>query len=180
MGFGSWASVCSSASLQDSRYDRAIEKAVDRWWPDFPFPNAWKAQLYQESLLETGAVSPVGARGIAQFMPKTWSEITRQLGWGTVSPHLAEPAIEAGAFYMAQLRSGWSSPRPELERQRLAQASYNAGFGNILRAQKRCSGARDWSAIAPCLSLITGRHARETIGYVDRIARWWAMLETSR
>jgi soluble lytic murein transglycosylase-like protein len=125
-------------------------------------------------------VSPAGARGIAQFMPATWREVTKTLGWSMVDPHTASLAIEAGAFYMAQLRSGWSSPRPETERQRLAQASYNAGFGNILRAQKRCSGARDWSAIAPCLSLVTGRHARETIGYVDRIARWWAMLEAGR
>lgn len=140
----------------------------------------WKAQLYQESLLEVGAVSPVGAAGIAQFMPGTWRDVTRQLGWGAVSPHIADYAIEAGAYYMANLRRNWSVPRPEIERHRLAQASYNAGFGNIAKAQARCGGARDWIDISPCLSLVTGRHAAETLGYVARIEKWWVMLEAMR
>lgn len=112
-------------------------------------------------------------------MPGTWDEVTRALGWGVVDPHTADLAIEAGAFYMARLSAQWSSPRPAAERHRLAQASYNAGFGNILRAQRRCDGARDWAQIAPCLPLVTGRHARETITYVDRIHRWWLLLEAT-
>jgi membrane-bound lytic murein transglycosylase MltF len=173
-------SAVSSRPLFSDAYDPAIERSVARWWPAFPFWRAWKAQLYQESLLEPDAISPAGAEGIAQFMPATWREVTAALKWGLVSPRDARLAIEAGAFYMARLRQGWSSPRPELERQRLAQASYNAGFGNILEAQRRCGGARDWHAIAPCLPQVTGRHAAETITYVDRIARWWQMLEAAR
>lgn len=48
-----------------------------------------KAQYYQESHLKPNAVSPVGAAGVAQFMPATWRQISRELGYGNVSPHLA-------------------------------------------------------------------------------------------
>ena len=81
---------------------------------------------------------------------------------------------------MARLQKGWSSPRPQLERHRLAQSSYNAGAGNIIKAQSLCGGARDWADIAPCLPRVTGRHAAETIGYVDAIAKWRARMEVIR
>lgn len=110
-------------------------------------------------------------------MPATWLEVTRALALGNVSPDVAEIAIEAGAYYMATQRRFWRTERPQLERHRLAQASYNAGAGNIRNAQARCGNARDWRDISPCLVQITGRHARETITYVERIARWWADLE---
>lgn len=166
--------------MSTDRYDREIQESVERWWPAFPIWRAWKAQLYQESLLEPAAVSPVGAAGIAQFMPGTWADVGRSLGLGWASPHMAGPAIDAGAYYMATLQRFWSSPRPALERQRLAQASYNAGAGNIRKAQIRCNNARDWSVISTCLALVTGRHARETLTYVDRIERWWRELEAMR
>lgn len=167
----------AAASPFTDRYDRDIRGAVETWWPDYPHWRAWKAQLYQESRLDPDAVSPAGARGLAQFMPATWADMRSQLRLGPVaSPHDAI-AIEAGAYYMAKLRRGWSSPRPQEARHVLAQASYNAGFGNILTAQKICNGARDWPDIEPCLPEVTGRHAAETIGYVRQIAKWRKMME---
>lgn len=96
---------------------------------------------------------------------------------GLVSPHMAEPAIIAGAYYMARLRRSWSSPRPGEDRQRLAQASYNAGLGSLLAAQRACEGRLLYSEIVVCLPQITGQHSRETITYVERIARWHKMME---
>jgi soluble lytic murein transglycosylase-like protein len=167
------ASPSPSWSQQFSaRYDSEINVAVARWWPDFPYPYAWKAQLYQESLLNPQAVSPVGARGLAQFMPGTWAEVQRDLGWSNVSPHSERHAIHAGAYYMAKLSRMWSSKRPILDRHWLAQASYNAGAGNILKAQKACGGASRYHAVIACLPRITGHHARETTVYTQRINRW--------
>jgi len=57
------------------------------------------------------------------------------------------------------------------------QASYNAGAGNIIRAQSLCGGALDWTGIAPCLPQVTGHHAHETITYVERIDRWYRSLQ---
>jgi soluble lytic murein transglycosylase-like protein len=163
------------------QYDDAIKQAVRIWWPDYPHWLAWKAQLYQESRLDPAAVSPAGARGLAQFMPGTWRDMQRQLGLGTVSPHLAGPAITAGAYYMARLRRTWRRDRTPTQMQPLAQASYNAGTGHILTAQARCNGARQWPEIAPCLRLVTGeRNSHETLTYVERIAQWRLMMEAGQ
>ncbi len=136
----------------------------------------WKAQLYQESRLDPAAVSPAGARGLAQFMPATWADVARKLDLKG-SPH-DEIAIDAGAYYMAKLRAAWRRDRSPQERNQLAQASYNPGMGNILKAQAYCGGARDWRAVRTCLPLVTGAgHAQETITYVARIERWWRKME---
>ena len=124
------------------------------------------------------AVSPAGAKGLAQFMPATWSDVTRELGMhGSAHDDLA---IDAGAYYMAKLRHVWRKDRAPLARNTLAQASYNAGAGNILKAQAFCGDARLWAAIQHCLPRVTGaRNARETTTYVERIDRWWREMEAS-
>ncbi|MGE4529246.1 MAG: transglycosylase SLT domain-containing protein [Rhodospirillaceae bacterium] len=167
-----------ASTVFPARYDHAIARAVSTYWPDYPYPVCWKAQLYQESRLDPAAVSPVGAAGLAQIMPGTWEDLRTQLRLGpAASPH-DDIAIAAGAYYMAQLRRAWTAPRPPDRRQALAQASYNAGLGNILSAQRSCGGARDWPDIAPCLPAVTGpRHAAETAGYVRAIAKWRTMME---
>lgn len=162
--------------LGTDRYDADIERAAQLYLPGWDW--RWlKAQYYQESRLDPAAVSPAGARGIAQFMPGTWSDIAPVLGFGGLSPHVAEPAILAGAAYMARLRRNWRAERPESDRRELTQASYNAGLGRILSAQRACGDARHWPEISPCLPSITGRrHANETITYVERIRRWYWVI----
>lgn len=141
--------------------------------------NDWrllKAQCYQESLLEAEAVSPVGAKGLCQFMPGTWDEVTRKMKV-KASPFNPIMSIRAGAFYMRQLKQGWSAPRDdEPDRNNLALASYNAGFGNVLRAQKRCGGASGYEDIIRCLPEITGKHSAETIGYIKSIRKWFRYM----
>lgn len=111
-------------------------------------------------------------------MPATWSQIARELKYGLVDRSAVEPAIFGGAYYMAKLRASWTAKRPEDDRHRLAQASYNAGLGNILAAQKACNGAVLYFQIIPCLPQITGnRNAHETVTYVQRIWKWWQMME---
>ena len=136
--------------------------------------------IWRESLFEPDAVSPKGAQGIAQFMPATWADITRQLGYGAINRHEAKYAIEAGAYYMAQLRRQWRAiDFPD--RQRLGQASYNAGAGNIRKAQRLCGDPLSYSQIIACLPAVTGpANARQTTEYVSRIAKWRAMMEAER
>jgi soluble lytic murein transglycosylase-like protein len=110
-------------------------------------------------------------------MPGTWAEVCHRLGYGSVSPHVARYAIEAGVYYMRSLRNQWSSPRPADDRQRLAQASYNTGMGNMLKAQKRCGGLPHWEDIAPCLPAVTGaKGAAETANYIRMIAYWRSLM----
>lgn len=137
--------------------------------------------MFQESRLDPDAVSPVGAAGLAQFMPATWAMMVKEMRLDLkASPHTARLAIPAGAAYMAKLRRQWSSPRPQADRHKLAQASYNAGLGNLLTAQKLCGMRNLYLDIARCLPRVTGRHSEETTDYVRKIWHWWRLMEISR
>lgn len=188
------------ASPIPTRYDALIREASAEY---LPWRWTWlKAQLYAESRLDPAAVSRVGARGLGQLMPATHREIARALNRGAASPHDVEYAIEAAAYYMRRMRRVWlGTERPEDDRRRLAQASYNAGAGNIIAAQRRCSLAqpvRDarletigkgagvplpcvlWAEIALYLPEVTGRaNSAETTGYVARIERLEARIARS-
>lgn len=169
--------ACWSASLFPDKYDKEFRSAAIH----LPLGTDWrllKAQCYQESRLQPLAVSPVGAQGLCQFMPNTWRDMKTKYP-DLESPWLAVHSIRAAALYMSQLNKGWSSPRPQSERYKLALASYNAGFGNILKSQKRCNGAVYYEPIVVCLPLITGHHSKETIDYVNHIKRFhWLMVST--
>lgn len=169
LGLSAPAPEASAQGAFPTRYDADIRRAVARWWPAGPDWVWWRAQLWQESRFRPEAVSPVGAAGLAQFMPGTWADVSRQLRLPPgASPH-QDIAIDAGAYYMARLMAGWRTERPQVERLRLAQASYNAGSGHIVKAQALCDGARDWVDISPCLPRVTGHNARETQDYVRLI-----------
>lgn len=84
------------------------------------------AQIQQESGWNPDAVSPVGAEGIAQFMPGTWAEF----GEGDIFD--AEASIEAQGRYMNHLRE-FVEPHSGSEEEtiELALAAYNAGPGAV-------------------------------------------------
>lgn len=155
------------------QFDDLFRRAAAKHWPS-PLERNWcwlKAQAAAESGLKPRATSPVGAKGLTQFMDPTLAEVGRQLH-RTLDPFDARDSIEAQAVYMWNLRKQWTSPRPETEAFRLAWASYNAGLGSILCGQRKAHGALLWNGIEPSLHLCTGRHADETRGYVKRISRF--------
>lgn len=174
MALVAWPSLCSSASLFPDTFDDAFEDATEQWLPGTDWRRL-KAQCYQESLLDPLAESHVGAQGLCQFMPGTWRDVSADLAL-TASPFVPDASIHAAAYYMRRLIRGWSSPRPAEDRRRLAEASYNAGFGNLLAAQRRCHGAALYAEIVACLPQVTGKHADETTTYVERIQRWYRLM----
>ena len=169
----------SWASDFPTKYDAQIKGAVAKWWLDLPDWQLLKAQYWQESHLDPNARSNVGAEGIAQFMPLSWQDQIKALGWPVgVSRRDANLAIEGGAYYMRGLRRTWRRDRTPIEAHDLALGSYNAGTGSILKAQKACAGAHLWPDIAPCLESITGTDfARQTRDYVVKIHRWRMEME---
>lgn len=84
-------------------------------------PALLEAVVWQESRWNTGAVSPVGARGLTQLMPGT----ARQMG---VNPHDPHANLEGGARY---LRIQLDAFGGDVEK---ALAAYNAGPGRVIRA----------------------------------------------
>lgn len=170
-----WGSPIVSANpLRNAIYDAQIRKWNSFYTPSLPW--YWnKAQLVAESNLKPNAVSPVGAMGLGQFMPATWKEVSRELKFGeegiSNSPTAFAPAlnIQAHAYYMAKLRSQFKRERPEWDRHSLALASYNAGLGNVLKAQRLGGNSLLYEPMANALHKVTGHHHKETITYVKRI-----------
>ena len=159
------------------RYDGLIRSAAGAFLRSAWGADAWlwwKAELIAESDLDPGAQSPAGAMGLAQFMPKTWMEAKTDLNLpADATPFMPEHTIRAGAYYLAKMQRIWLKvDRTEADRRKLAQASYNAGAGNIIAAQREAGGAADYDSIIAQLHLVTGAdHAAETRGYVARIER---------
>ena len=161
----------SANPLKVLAYDTSIRKWASVYTPEYPW--YWnKAQLIAESNLDTNARSPVGAMGVGQFMPDTWTQVSRELGFKSDSSAYTAPLnIQAHAYYMRQLRNQFKKPRPEYDKHSLALASYNAGLGNILKAQQKCGNSLLYKPMADCLHKVTGHHHKETLGYVSRIWR---------
>jgi len=111
-------------------------KLFDKYGKQYGFdPLMLAAQGYQESQLDQGAKSQVGAVGVMQLMPATGEE----LRVGDV--HVLEPNIHAGAKYMDHLmaKSFPDAKFDDLNRTLFAFASYNAGPGNIKKMREAAS-----------------------------------------
>ncbi|WP_436774448.1 NlpC/P60 family protein [Yinghuangia sp. YIM S09857] len=99
-------------------------------------PQLLAAQLEQESGWNPTVVSPVGAMGIAQFMPGTWPNWSEDNDGGGVSPYHPGDAIMAAARYdcaLAKIVRGYiESGRASGDVQDLMLAAYNAGPNAVL------------------------------------------------
>ncbi len=140
----------------------------------------FKAQSIQESRLDPLAKSSAGAMGLMQLMPGTYKEIAREVGLPP-TPYDPRANIHAGIRYNLDCFNFWTERRSWQEKLRLMFASYNAGPGNIARAQKvvreqnLCSGRR-WDCIKRGLPQVTGQHSKETIQYVDSVEYYYSLL----
>lgn len=152
--------------IKQGEYDAEIQQAATEHLPGVDW-RIIKAQFWQESRFNPRARSPVGAQGIAQIMPATWDR------FGSGDPYNAHDSILAGVKYMANLLGQWSAPRPEIDRICLALASYNAGLGHLLKAQKLSGNKSLYCEIIEHLPAVTGKHSRETIEYVEKTLGFW-------
>ena len=147
-------------------YDADIRSSVSEHIPSIDW-RIVKAQFWQESRFKPRATSPSGAIGIAQIMPATWDR------FGKGDPYNAQDSIKAGVLIMQNLLGQWSRPRPDIDRICLALASYNAGLGHILKAQKLSGDKALYGEIIEYLPSVTGDHSKETIQYVEKILGFW-------
>jgi soluble lytic murein transglycosylase-like protein len=99
-------------------YAAAIQELAHRF--DLS-PALLEAVVWQESRWHANAVSPAGARGLAQLMPGT----ARDLG---VNPDDPFANLEGGARYLREQLDRFDG---DLER---ALAAYNAGPGRVIRS----------------------------------------------
>jgi len=134
-----------------------------------------KAQAVAESNLNPNAISPVGAIGILQVMPGTYKDIVKRNPSIKGSSKEAKWNIAAGVYYMSGLWNSWKPKYSWLDHHSFCTSSYNAGQGNIIKAQSKAKSmnlnTEVWSSIKLSLPSITGHFSKETIDYVDRIQK---------
>jgi membrane-bound lytic murein transglycosylase MltF len=129
------------------------------------------AQGYQESRLDHGARSAVGAIGVMQVMPETGKE----LKVGDIT--LLEPNIHAGVKYIRSLvERYYGDPSiDDLNKVLFAFAAYNVGPGRVrqLRREATTRGldANVWFNNVERIA--SERIGRETVTYVSNIYKYY-------
>ena len=157
-----------------SKYDQYFKKYTKRYF-GAGFEWKWfKAQAIAESNLKANARSWVNAKGIMQLMPKTFHEIKKK---NPSFVDINEPRwnIASGIYYDRQLYKKWRAERPFKDKISFTFASYNAGFRNIVKAQKTAKnhGLNEnlWHNIKSVAPKVSGWRHKETVGYVDKITK---------
>jgi membrane-bound lytic murein transglycosylase F len=141
----------------------------------------FKAQAVAESRLKAEAKSRVGALGVMQIMPRTFKEILNKNP--SIKGTRKQPRwnIAAGIYYDRIIWKTWKADRPFQDRINFMFGSYNAGKGNILKAQqiakKRGLNMNLWDSIEQTLPEVTGKRSKETIGYTRKISKIKGVLK---
>ena len=132
------------------------------------------AQGYQESRLDHGARSHVGAIGVMQVMPATGT----QLKVGDIRK--LEPNIHAGVKYIRSLVDRYyaNEPMDELNKVLFAFAAYNAGPGRVRQlrreAEERGLDRNIWFNNVERIA--SERIGRETVTYVSNIYKYYVHI----
>jgi len=118
------------------------------------------AQIEAESGWNPNASSPVGAQGIAQFMPGTWASWGKDYdGDGTSSPFDPGDTIPAQGALMCALFSqvkGLGLPNGTPEQNALA--AYNAGPGNVQGSGGFPTGIAETDAYVPRIEELKAKY----------------------
>ncbi|MGE0487302.1 MAG: transglycosylase SLT domain-containing protein [Gammaproteobacteria bacterium] len=153
-------------------YQRDLTReAHAAWGLSAPVP-VFAAQVHQESAWRADARSPVGAQGLAQFMPATarWMAELYPNDLEGVQPWNPRWALRAMVRY-----DGWLHRRVEgrtaCDRWWFVLRAYNGGLGHVLAEKRLAADPFDRMSVdAQCgLAKRAALHCRENLGYPLRI-----------
>lgn len=156
------------------RYQRELTRIVQQTWGLDGSVDVHAAQIQQESAWRPEVDSPVGAQGLAQFMPSTsaWIAEIYPDSLGPAAPYSPGWAMRAMSRY-----DRWIWQRVDAanscERWAMTLSGYNGGLGWVWRDQKLASAAGDdasrwWGHVAEHTNRASWAK-RENRDYVDRI-----------
>ena len=180
--------ACTQVGAEDferynkvTQYDHYFSKYSKRnFGPNFDW-RYFKAQAIAESRLKKDAQSQVGAVGIMQIMPRTYAEIVKRSRYIKGSDNNPQWNIAAGIYYNRSIWNIFKAERPFQDRLDFMFGAYNAGKGNILKAQRHTLttelNPNLWASIEKTLPRVTGKHSKETLDYVNKIKEVKAALK---
>lgn len=123
------------------------------------------ALIYHESKFNPNARAFGGAYGLMQFMPGTGPK------FGVYPTSPPEVQIRGGYNYLSRLTKLWKGIKDEEERNKFILASYNAGAGHILDAQrlaeKKGLNPHVWEGNVETMVMNLGKHAY----YTDEVVK---------
>jgi membrane-bound lytic murein transglycosylase MltF len=174
------ATVHAQGQRDADRYDQTFRKYSKRYFGVGYDWRVFKAQAMAESQMNPNARSWVGARGLMQLMPSTFSEIqSHATGMGSIDD--PEWNIAAGILLDRDLWRRWERDSIETDRREFMFASYNAGEGTIMNAQRACVAKsldrRIWSSVETVAPEVPRWRYRETLGYVRKIRTSFDQLD---
>ncbi len=155
------------------KYDRHFKKNTKHYFGPGVDWHWFKAQGIAESGLNPEAKSKAGAVGIMQIMPSTYQDILKKTsGFGKIE----DPRwnIAAAIYYNRQLYKRWKKKNIAVdERMNFTFASYNAGFGRVLKARKKLreqnkkqpEAVKQWAKVSP----FTPPETRHYIRRIDKL-----------
>ena len=165
------------------KYASMTEAAVNHYWNTEDRHN-WCTLLTIFDIESKGnpkAVSKRGAKGLAQFMDRTWEKDVKEkveeaLKIKNPSPFHVNSAIHGAAYYTSWLLQQIPDARAMGCHWQMMEAAYNAGIGNIQKAKRLAQEAGYqgicWKDIQIFLHEVTGKtKAAETCKYVWKITR---------
>ena len=166
-------SISNAQAKRDvDRYDATFRKYSKRYFGVGYDWRVFKAQAMAESEMNPAARSWVGARGLMQLMPSTFKEIqSHSPAFGSIDD--PEWNIAAGIMHDRGLWRRWERDSIDVDRREFMFASYNAGEGTIMNAQRACVAKsldqRSWSSVESVAPNVPRWRYRETLGYVRKI-----------
>jgi membrane-bound lytic murein transglycosylase F len=174
------AAAHAQRKVDADRYDQTFRKYSKRYFGVGYDWRIFKAQALAESEMNPNAKSWVGARGLMQLMPSTYKDIqSRATGFGSIDD--PEWNIAAGIMHDRSLWRRWERDSIATDRREFMFASYNAGEGTIMNAQRACVARsldrRAWTSVETVAPEVPRWRYRETLGYVRKIRSGLARLD---
>ena len=152
------------------------------WGIDAPV-STFAAQIHQESQWKTTARSPVGAQGLAQFMPATasWIADIYPAELGASQPYNPSWAMRALVQYNHWHWQRITAVASDCDRMAFTLSAYNGGLGWVQRdrklsGQRGLDNSRYWGQVEKINAGRSAANFRENRGYPDRIIHRWQPL----
>ena len=179
-GFALPLSASAQGKRDADRYDPTFRKYSKRYFGVGYDWRVFKAQAMAESEMNPNARSWVGARGLMQLMPSTYNDIqSRASAFGSIDD--PEWNIAAGILHDRGLWRRWERDSIDVDRREFMFASYNAGEGTIMNAQRACRerslDQRAWQSVETVAPIVPRWRYRETLGYVRKIRNGMESLD---